>query len=399
MPSLPRAIIYRKKVDAVQRFHPWIFSGAIAKIQGEVGDGDLVEAYSEDGKFLAIGLWGMGSIAIKVLSFQPVESIQQLLCDRLRQAFALRAQIGLIDNIQTNCYRLINSEGDGLSGLIIDIYGDTAVLQCHSLGTYGYRIEIAEALIELYGDRLKAVYDKSSATLSRKPQSPSQDGLLIGDRTDDTGLVQEYGQRFIVDWERGQKTGFFLDQRENRRLFGQYAKDRKVLNTFCYSGGFSVYAMAGGAREVHSIDSSMKAMEWTDRNIAANCDTESQTRHTSFTGDVFNFLKECDQDYDAIVLDPPAFAKNLSARHSAMQAYKKLNLQAMSKLKSGGLLFTFSCSQVVNVENFTGAVTSAAIESGRNIKVLHHLTHPADHPTSIFHPEGAYLKGLVLSIY
>ena len=402
MLSLPRAIIHRKKVDAVQRFHPWIFSGAIAKIHGEVNDGDLVEAYSEDGNFLAIGLWGLGSIAIKVLSFQPVETIQELLRDRLKQAFSLRKQIGLIDNPETNCYRLINSEGDGLSGLIIDIYGDTAVLQCHSLGTYRYRIEIAEALIDLYQGRLKSVYDKSSATLSRKPQTQSQDGLLIGDRHGDTGCVggeiREHGHRFIVDWERGQKTGFFLDQRENRHLFGQYARDRKVLNTFCYSGGFSVYAVAGGAREVHSIDSSVKAMEWTDRNIAANCDPDGQARHTSFTGDVFNFMKECDDDYDAIVLDPPAFAKNLSARHSAMQAYKKLNLQALSKLKSGGLLFTFSCSQVVSVENFAGAITAAAIDSGRRIQVLHQLTHPADHPTSIFHAEGAYLKGLVLSV-
>lgn len=398
MLSLPRAIIHRKKVDAVQRFHPWIFSGAIAKIHGEVNDGDLVEAYSEDGNFLAIGLWGLGSIAIKVLSFQPVETIQELLRDRLKQAFSLRKQIGLIDNPETNCYRLINSEGDGLSGLIIDIYGDTAVLQCHSLGTYRYRIEIAEALIDLYQGRLKSVYDKSSATLSRKPQTQSQDSLLIGDSGSVGGEIREHGHRFIVDWERGQKTGFFLDQRENRHLFGQYARDRKVLNTFCYSGGFSVYAVAGGAREVHSIDSSVKAMEWTDRNIVANCDPDGQARHTSFTGDVFNFMKECDDDYDAIVLDPPAFAKNLSARHSAMQAYKKLNLQALSKLKSGGLLFTFSCSQVVSVENFAGAITAAAIDSGRRIQVLHQLTHPADHPTSIFHAEGAYLKGLVLSV-
>ena len=283
MSTLPRAIIHRKKVDAVQRFHPWIFSGAIAKMQGEVHDGDLVEAYSEDGKFLAIGLWGLGSIAIKVLSFQPIESMQQLLCDRLKQAFALRQQLGFIDNPETNCYRLINSEGDGLAGLIIDIYGDTAVLQAHSLGTYRYRVEIADALIGIYGDRLRAVYDKSSGTLSRKPQNQFQDGLLIGEKSVDGGEVLEYGHRFIVDWERGQKTGFFLDQRENRRLFGQYTQGKKVLNTFCYSGGFSVYALAGGAKEVHSIDSSVKAMEWTDRNIAANCDREGQARHTSFT--------------------------------------------------------------------------------------------------------------------
>jgi 23S rRNA (cytosine1962-C5)-methyltransferase len=396
MSTLPRAIIHRKKVDAVQRFHPWIFSGAIAKMHGDVKDGDLVEAYSEDGKFLAIGLWGLGSIAIKVLSFQPVESMEQLLGDRLTTAFALRNQMGLIDNPETNCYRLINSEGDGLAGLIIDIYGSTAVLQCHSLGTYRYRMEIAEALMGIYGDRLQAVYNKSAATLSRKPHSQFEDGLLIGEKSVDGGEVLEYGHRFIVDWERGQKTGFFLDQRENRRLFGQYATGKKVLNTFCYSGGFSVYAVAGGAREVHSIDSSVKAMEWTDRNIAANF--ENQAKHTSFTGDVFDFLRQCDADYDAIVLDPPAFAKNLSARHAAMQGYKKLNLQALSKIKSGGLLFTFSCSQVVDLENFTGAVTAAAIESGRNIKVLHQLNHPADHPTSIFHAEGAYLKGLVLSV-
>ncbi len=398
MSSLPRAIIYRKKVDAVQRFHPWIFSGAIAKLQGEVQDGDLIEAYSEDGKFLAMGLWGLGSIAIKVLSFQPVETIQQLLRDRLNQAYALRKQLGLIDNSETNCYRLINSEGDSLAGLIIDMYGDTAVLQCHALGIYRYRREIAEILKEIYRGGLQAVYDKSSATLSRKSQTQSQDGLLIGDRSNESAEVLEYGHRFIVDWERGQKTGFFLDQRENRCLFGKYAKDKKVLNTFCYSGGFSVYAVAGGAKEVHSIDSSVKAMEWTDRNIAANFDAERQAIHTSFTGDVFDFLKQCDRDYDAIVLDPPAFAKSLSARHSAMQAYRRLNLQAMSKLKSGGLLFTFSCSQVVNVENFTGAVTAAAIESGRTIRILDHLNHPADHPTSIFHPEGSYLKGLVLSV-
>ncbi len=398
MSSLPRAIIYRKKVDAVQRFHPWIFSGAIAKMQGEVQDGDLIEAYSEDGKFLAMGLWGLGSIAIKVLSFQPVETIQQLLSDRLNQAYALRKQLGLIDNSETNCYRLINSEGDSLAGLIIDMYGDTAVLQCHALGIYRYRREIAEILKEIYRGGLQAVYDKSSATLSRKSQTQSQDGLLIGDRSNESAEVLEYGHRFIVDWERGQKTGFFLDQRENRCLFGKYAKDKKVLNTFCYSGGFSVYAVAGGAKEVHSIDSSVKAMEWTDRNIAANFDAERQAIHTSFTGDVFDFLKQCDRDYDAIVLDPPAFAKSLSARHSAMQAYRRLNLQAMSKLKSGGLLFTFSCSQVVNVENFTGAVTAAAIESGRTIRILDHLNHPADHPTSIFHPEGSYLKGLVLSV-
>jgi len=398
MPSLPRAIIHRKKVDAVQRFHPWIFSGAIAKLQGEVHDGDLVEAYSEDGRFLAIGLWGMGSIAIKVLSFQPVESMQSLLRDRLKQAFILRKQLGLIDNPETNCYRLINSEGDGLAGLIIDVYGDTAVLQCHSLGTYRYRQDIAEILKEIYGDRLQAVYDKSSATLSRKSQTQSQDGLLIGEKSADSAEVLEYGHRFIVDWEKGQKTGFFLDQRENRRMFGKYATGKKVLNTFCYSGGFSVYAVAAGAKEVHSIDSSAKAMEWTERNIAANFDRDRQAIHQSFTGDVFDFLKQCDSDYEAIVLDPPAFAKSLSARHSAMQAYKRLNLQAMSKLKTGGLLFTFSCSQVVNVENFTGAVTAAAIESGRSIRILDHLNHPADHPTSIFHPEGAYLKGLVLSV-
>ncbi|WP_271252344.1 class I SAM-dependent rRNA methyltransferase [Pseudanabaena sp. Chao 1811] len=398
MPSLPRAIIHRKKVDAVQRFHPWIFSGAIAKLQGDVHDGDLVEAYSEDGRFLAIGLWGMGSIAIKVLSFQPVESMQSLLRDRLKQAFILRKQLGLIDNPETNCYRLINSEGDGLAGLIIDVYGDTAVLQCHSLGTYRYRQDIAEILKDIYGDRLQAVYDKSSVTLSRKSQTQSQDGLLIGEKSADSAEVLEYGHRFIVDWEKGQKTGFFLDQRENRRMFGKYASGKKVLNTFCYSGGFSVYAVAAGAKEVHSIDSSAKAMEWTDRNIAANFDRDRQAIHQSFTGDVFDFLKQCDSDYEAIVLDPPAFAKSLSARHSAMQAYKRLNLQAMSKLKTGGLLFTFSCSQVVNVENFTGAVTAAAIESGRSIRILDHLNHPADHPTSIFHPEGAYLKGLVLSV-
>ena len=395
MPSLPRAIIHRKKVDAVQRFHPWIFSGAIAKLQGEVKDGDLVEAYSEDGKFLALGLWGLGSIAIKVLSFSPVETIQQLLRDRLSQAYRLRKQLGLISSTETNCYRLVNSEGDGLPSLIIDIYGDTAVLQCHSFGTYRYRMEIAEALIELYEGDLVAVYDKSAATLSRKSQSQSQDGLLIGDRTSDSGEVLEYGHRFIVDWERGQKTGFFIDQRENRAILGRYAKGKKILNTFCYSGGFSLQALYKGASIVHSLDSSKKAIALTEENILLNT---FKGKHACIVADAMEYLKEVEEAYDIIVIDPPAFAKHRDKRHQAIQGYKRLNAHVFRQIKPGGIIFTFSCSQVVDKQLFTNTIIAAAIEAGRNIRILEQLHQPADHPISAFHPEGEYLKGLILQV-
>lgn len=394
MAVFPHVVLHKNKLEAVKRFHPWIFSGAIKKLEGQPQEGDIVEVYSDAGEYLATGHYASGSIAVRIFSFQQRSDIEQLLFEKLKSAYWVRQQAGLIDNPSTTCYRLINGEGDGLPGLVIDWYGGTAVLQTHSLGMHAKRDVLVEALQTIYGSSLQAVYDKSAATLAKKGRSQTQDAYLLGAKSNPE--VLEYQHRFLVDWEAGQKTGFFIDQRENRQLLSNYAANQKVLNTFCYSGGFSVYAVKAGARLVHSIDSSTRAIEWTDQNIALN--NPDQVPHESFASDVFDFLKHCDNDYDLIVLDPPAFAKHLSARHRAVQAYKRLNQQAFAKVKPGGIVFTFSCSQAVLPEYFTGAVTAAAIESGRTIRILHHLTQPADHPISIYHPEGLYLKGLVLSV-
>lgn len=394
MSAFPQIVLRRNKTDAVKRFHPWIFSGAIKQADGQFKDGDIVEVYSETGEYLATGHYSPGSIAVRIFSFAKITDFKQLLLDRFKQAFWVRQQAGLVNQLDTNCYRLINGEGDCLPGLVIDWYNGTAVLQAHAIGMHLQHPAIVETLQLLYGDALKAVYDKSLTMLTKRSQSESQDGYLFGSKLSDE--ILEYQHRFVVDWEAGQKTGFFLDQRENRHLLAQYATDKKVLNTFCYSGGFSVYAVKAKARLVHSVDSSVRAIELTEHNIALN--NASEVPHESFVSDVFDFLKHCDADYDLIVLDPPAFAKNLSARHQAMQAYRRLNEQAFSKVKTGGIVFTFSCSQAVIPEYFHGAVTAAAIASGRNIRILHHLGQPADHPISIFHPEGLYLKGLVLLV-
>lgn len=393
MPQLPRLILHKHKTDAIKRFHPWIFSGAIKQTQGELRDGSIVEVYSDSGEFLAVGHYSPNSIAVKIFSFAPVADIEQLFLEKLQTAYHLRQQLGLVDNPTTNCYRLINAEGDGFPGLIVDWYNGVAVMQAYSLGMYEQRQTLVQALQQVYGSALKAVYDKSASMLSKQMAS-AQDEYLLG--TSSTGEVVENGHRFSVDWETGQKTGFFLDQREHRLLLAHYAKNQKVLNTFCYSGGFSIYALQAGAKHVDSIDSSAKATTWTKDNIALN--PTAAGSHAVFTDDVFTFLKDCDADYDVIVLDPPAFAKSLSARHQAVMAYKRLNQLAIEKLRRGGILFTFSCSQVVIPEYFNGAVMAAAIETGRPIKILHHLTQPADHPISIYHPEGLYLKGLVLSV-
>lgn len=394
MAIFPRIVIYQKKVDAIKRFHPWIFSGAIKQRDQDLTEGDIAEVYSETGEYLATGYYASGSIAVKILSFEKILDLRQFFFERLKSAYALRQTIGLANSFATNCYRLINSEGDGLPGLIIDWYNGTAVLQAHSVGIHQHCNYLIEGLQNIYGEALQAIYDKSAATLAKKSQIQSKNSYLFG--LPQTNQVLESDHSFLVNWEEGQKTGFFLDQRENRRLFASYAKDKKVLNTFCYSGGFSVYAIAANAQLVHSVDSSAKAIEWTNQNVELN--NPSQISHAAYTEDIFNFLKHCDDDYDLIVLDPPAFAKSLSARHQAAQAYKRLNLQALAKLKKGGVLFTFSCSQVVSVDQFSGAVTSAAIETGKTTQLLHHLTQPADHPTSIYHPEGSYLKGLVLLV-
>lgn len=392
MSELPRLILRPHKAEAIKRFHPWIFSGAIKTIEGDPQDGDVVEVYSHQGDYLATGHYGAGSLAVKIFSFTPVADLEALFASRMRSALALRQQLGLVNNPVTNCYRLINAEGDGFPGLIVDWYNGTAVMQAHSLGMYRQRQLLADLLQQLYGAELKTIYDKSAMVLFK--QTPdAADPFLLGEAA--TTEVTEYGHRFHVDWQTGQKTGFFVDQREHRQLLTHYVKDQKVLNTFCYSGGFSVYALQAGARVVHSVDSSAKAIGWTKDNVALNQLTGT---HEAFAVDVFTFLKDCDADYDVIVLDPPAFAKGLSARHQAVMAYKRLNQLALTKLRPGGILFTFSCSQVVLPEYFTGAVTAAAIETGRSIRVLRHLSQPADHPTSIYHPEGLYLKGVVLQV-
>ncbi len=397
MPPFPRIILRQQKVNAVKRFHPWVFSGAIKHSDRGLQEGDVVDVYSESGDYLATGHYAPGNIAVKIFSFAPVTDLAQLLAQKLRQAYTLRQQLGLTDNPATTCYRLVNSEGDGLPGLIIDWYNGTAVVQIHSLGMYASREAIAAGLQQLYGDRLHTIYDKSSASLIRKAQFASQDGYLLGQKhPTDTAEVMEYGHRFRVDWETGQKTGLFLDQRENRQLLSRYAEGQKVLNTFSYSGGFSVYAIRAGAKLVHSVDSSAKAIAWTLENVELN--HPDQVTHAAFTADVFDFLKGCDPDYDVMILDPPAFAKTLSARHQAVMAYKRLNQLAFSKIQSGGIVFTFSCSQVVGVDQFQGAVMAGAIESGRDIRILHHLSQPPDHPVSIYHPEGLYLKGLVVQV-
>jgi len=367
MPDLAKIILRNHKIDAVKRFHPWIFSGAIKEMEGEVKEGAIVEVYSDRGEYLATGLYNPSNIAVKILSFQKVSDIAQLFLEKFQNAYQLRQQIGLVDNPKTNCYRLINAEGDGL--LIVD------------------------CLKTIYADNLRAVYDKSAAVLAKSAHI-SENKYLFGQKTGDE--VLESGHRFIIDWEKGQKTGFFLDQRENRAILAQYCQNKRVLNTFSYSGGFSVYAMQAGAALVHSVDSSHGAIDLTEKNIALN--NLGEVPHQSYSADVFNFLRDCQEDYDLIVLDPPAFAKSIQSRHQAVMAYKRLNHQAFQKIRPQGIIFTFSCSQVVNEEHFQGAVMAAAIESARPVRILARLSQPADHPTSIYHSEGSYLKGLVLAV-
>lgn len=391
MADFQRIILHNRKADAVKRFHPWIFSGAIQQIGKGVEEGDVVDVYTPSGEYLATGHYATGSIAVKVLSFQPVENLEDLFLQRFQAALALRKQLGLAGSDRTTCYRLVNAEGDSLPGLIVDWYQGAAVVQTYSLGMTRQLDLICRCLQKIYGDELTTIYDKSATVLGKQHQESS---YLLGERA--SGEVLEYGHRFEVNWEEGQKTGFFLDQRENRQLLSHYATDKRVLNTFCYSGGFSVYAIQSGASLVHSVDSSTKAIAWTEHNVELNNPT--QIPHEAIAGDVFEFLKSCDRDYDVIVLDPPAFAKNLSARHSAVMAYKRLNNLAFEKVRSGGIIFTFSCSQVVTPDLFQGAVVAGAIESKRRIRILNHLTQPGDHPVSIYHPEGLYLKGLVLAV-
>jgi 23S rRNA (cytosine1962-C5)-methyltransferase len=381
--------------EAVRRFHPWIFSGAVKRAETGIKEGDWVEIFSEDEKYLASGYALPGSITIKICSFTRIDPDQGWWNTKLQQAFMLRCAAGLTDNAVTNCYRLIFSEGDLLPGLIIDFYNGTAVIQTHSAFMHDAKLMIAEALKHLYGEKLKAVYDKSADTMAKNTDFKVVDSYLYGQSG--TEEVVENGLHFKANWEDGQKTGFFLDQRENRKLLQQYAKGRKVLNTFCYTGGFSIYALAAGATLVHSVDSSVRAISGVETNVLLNGLNDG--RHQAFTIDAKRYLEEMEETYDLIILDPPAFAKHMDSRHKAIKGYTKLNKQALEKIAPGGILFTFSCSQVVDRQQFYSAVMAAAIESGREVKVLHQLTQPADHPINIFHAEGQYLKGLVLMVY
>ncbi len=387
----------RGKEESLLRRHLWIFSGAIARIENDeqLLEGDIVDVYTSDKRFIARGHYQIGSITVRVLTFEQEEINQAWWTQRIREAYNVRCAQGLTDNKATTCYRLVHGEGDMLSGLVVDIYGSTAVVQCHSVGMYHARTQIAHAICEVYGSTIEAVYDKSSRTLPFKAGIDACDGYLTESRSH-TGSVLENGLKFEVNWEEGQKTGFFIDQRVNRELVRRYSKGRRVLNTFCYTGGFSVYAADGGATEVVSVDSSERAVELAARNMTLNFGENYP--HRAVAMDTFDFLKEMDGSYDLVILDPPAFAKHHKVVHEALKAYKRLNAKAMQKIKSGGILFTFSCSQAVNKEQFRMAVFSAAAIAGRRVRILHQLHQPEDHAINIYHPESEYLKGLVLYV-
>ncbi len=384
----------RGKEESLLRFHPWVFSGAIQRMDEGIGEGDLVRVLAENGGFIAVGHYQIGSIAVRVLSFRDVEIDEKFWESRLASALQMRISIGIADNPQNNTYRLVHGEGDNLPGLVIDCYGKTAVMQAHSVGIHICRKEIANALMKVMGNRIEHVFYKSETTLPFKAELGQENGFIIGGSDDNTAL--ENGLKFHVDWLRGQKTGFFVDQRENRSLLEKYARGKRVLNMFCYTGGFSFYAMRGGAEQVHSVDSSGKAIELTRANVELNFPGDS--RHEAFCEDAFKFLEKAGNQYDLIILDPPAFAKHRGALHNALKGYTRLNRAALEKIKSGGILFTFSCSQVVTKDNFRNAVFTAAAQSKRKVRILHQLHQPADHPVNIYHPEGEYLKGLVLYV-
>lgn len=382
------------KEESLKRFHPWIFSGAIHHIEGEPEEGEVVSVYTSKKEFVAVGHFQVGSIAVRVLSFHD-EAIDYAFWRRkLQTAYDLRRAIGIAGRADNNTYRLVHGEGDNLPGLVIDIYANTAVMQAHSVGMHVSRMAIADALSDVMGDVVRNVYYKSETTLPYKAELEAENGFIKGGSTDNVAM--EYGLKFHVDWLKGQKTGFFVDQRENRALLEKYAKGRNVLNMFCYTGGFSFYAMRGGANLVHSVDSSAKAIDLTNENVALNFPDDS--RHEAFAEDAFKYLDRMGDQYDLIILDPPAFAKHKDALRNALQGYRKLNAKAFEKIRPGGVLFTFSCSQVVTKDNFRTAVFTAAAMSGRSVRILHQLTQPADHPVNIYHPEGEYLKGLVLYV-
>lgn len=393
-------MIYKKvflkpgKEESLKRFHPWVFSGAIHHLEGEPEEGEIVDVYTSKKEFIACGHFQIGSIAVRVLSFVQEEIGYDYWKQRLEVAYRMRQALGLAENPQNNTYRLVHGEGDNLPGLIVDVYGKTAVMQAHSAGMHVDRMMIANALSEVMGGKIENIYYKSETTLPYKADLGPENGFIKGGSPENVAM--EYGLKFHVDWLKGQKTGFFVDQRENRHLLEQYAKGRNVLNMFCYTGGFSFYAMRGGANLVHSVDSSSKAIDLTNQNVELNF--PGDTRHQAFAEDAFKYLDRMGDQYDLIILDPPAFAKHRDALRNALRGYSKLNAKAFEKIKPGGILFTFSCSQVVDKKDFRNAVFTAAAQSGRKVRILHQLTQPADHPVNIYHPEGEYLKGLVLYV-
>lgn len=388
--------IYLKKgkEDSLKRFHPWVFSGAIAHMDDGIEEGDIVRVITQSGAFIALGHYQIGSIAVRVLSFQDIAIDDDFWKQRLAAALLMRQCAGIADNPENNTFRLVHGEGDNLPGLVIDCYGKTAVMQAHSVGMHVCRNVIARQLVEVMGNRIENVFYKSETTLPFKADLGQENGFIYGGSDDNVAV--ENGLKFHVDWLKGQKTGFFVDQRENRRLLEHYAKGKTVLNMFCYTGGFSFYAMRGNAKAVHSVDSSAKAIELTNANVELNFPGDK--RHQAFCEDAFKFLDAAKDKYDLIILDPPAFAKHRAALHNALKGYTRLNVKAFEKIKSGGILFTFSCSQVVTKDNFRNVVFTAAALAGRNVRILHQLHQPADHPINIYHPEGEYLKGLVLYV-
>lgn len=392
--SYPIVYLKKGKDESLKRFHPWVFSGAIASRTESLNEGDVVRVCTASGVFIAVGHYQIGSIAVRVLSFKDIVIDEEFWKSRLQSALEVRLALDVVDNPNNNTYRLVHGEGDNLPGLIVDCYGETAVMQAHSVGMHCERNAIAKALVEVLDGRIKNVYYKSDTTLPFKADLNQENGFLIGGETDCTTI--ENGLTFKVDWLKGQKTGFFIDQRENRSLLEQYSKNRSVLNMFCYTGGFSVYAMRGQAELVHSVDSSAKAIDITRENIATNF--EDTTKHEAFCEDAFKYLDANNKKYDLIILDPPAFAKHRAALKNALKGYTRLNAKGFESIKSGGILFTFSCSQIVTKDQFRNAVFTAAAQSGRKVRILHQLHQPADHPINIYHPEGEYLKGLVLYV-
>ena len=384
------------KEESLRRFHPWVFSGAISKVEGKVQEGDIVDVYTSGNEFIARGHYQIGSIMVRVLTFNEQETIDATFWkNRLQEAYLKRVAIGINSHPDNNTYRLVHGEGDNLPGLVIDIYNHTAVMQAHSAGMHFQRMEIARALMEVMVERIDHIYYKSETTLPYKADLGPENGFLIGGSKDN--IATEYGLKFHIDWLKGQKTGFFVDQRENRALLELYSNGRNVLNMFCYTGGFSVYAMRGGALSVDSVDSSAKAIDLTKKNVELNFPNDE--RHQAYAEDAFKFLDEMEKDkYDLIILDPPAFAKHRDALRNALQGYRRINAKAFEKIRHGGILFTFSCSQAVNKDQFRTSVFTAAAASGRKVSILHQLTQPADHPVNIYHPEGEYLKGLVLYV-